>query len=141
MSTAVAEIKALPDVHYLNVKYGWKSWLFTTDHKRIAWLYLAAITFFFFVGGLAATLMRLNLIEPQGALVEPSTYNKLFTLHGLIMIFFFLAPSIPAGPGEFPHSSDDRRARRCISALESAQLVHLHARWSCLSLFHHIGRC
>ena len=73
MSSAVAEIKALPDVHYLNVEYGWKSWLFTTDHKRIAWLYLAAITFFFFVGGLAATLMRLNLIEPQGALVEPDT--------------------------------------------------------------------
>jgi cytochrome c oxidase subunit 1 len=101
MSTTVTEIEALPPVHYLNVDYGLRSWLFTTDHKRIAWLYLAAITLFFFVGGLAATLMRLNLIEPQGALVEPSTYNKLFTIHGLIMIFFFLAPSIPTVLGNF----------------------------------------
>jgi cytochrome c oxidase subunit I len=101
MSQAVTETHVFPRVHYLNVLYGWKSWLFTTDHKRIAWLYLAAITFFFFVGGLAATLMRLNLIEPQGSLVEPSTYNRLFTLHGLVMIFFFLAPSIPAVLGNF----------------------------------------
>jgi len=101
MSTTVAEIGALPRVHYLNASYGWKSWLFTTDHKRIAWLYLAAITFFFFIGGAAATLMRLNLIEPQGSLLEPSTYNRLFTLHGLIMIFFFLAPSIPTVLGNF----------------------------------------
>jgi cytochrome c oxidase subunit 1 len=98
MSTAV---DALPRTNYLNAEYGWRSWLFTTDHKRIAWLYLVAITFFFCIGGLAATLMRLNLIEPQGALLEPSTYNKLFTIHGLIMIFFFLAPSIPAVLGNF----------------------------------------
>jgi cytochrome c oxidase subunit 1 len=98
MSTAV---DALPRTNYLNAEYGWRSWLFTTDHKRIAWLYLVAITFFFCIGGLAATLMRLNLIEPQGALLEPSTYNKLFTMHGLIMIFFFLAPSIPAVLGNF----------------------------------------
>src|SRR5437016_13215686 len=101
MSQAVQEVGVLPRVHYLNASYGWKTWLFSTDHKRIAWLYLAAITFFFFVGGAAATLMRLNLIEPQGSLIEPSTYNRLFTLHGLIMIFFFLAPSIPAVLGNF----------------------------------------
>jgi cytochrome c oxidase subunit I len=101
MSEALKETAVLPRVHYLNVSYGWRSWLFTTDHKRIAWLYLAAITFFFFVGGAAATLMRLNLIEPQGSLIEPSTYNRLFTLHGLVMIFFFLAPSIPAVLGNF----------------------------------------
>jgi cytochrome c oxidase subunit I len=51
MSTVAVEVPALPDVHYLNASYGWRSWLFTTDHKRIAWLYLLAITFFFFVGG------------------------------------------------------------------------------------------
>ena len=101
MSTPVTEIGAMPRVHYLNASYGLKSWLLTTDHKRIAWLYLAAITFFFFVGGLAATLMRLNLMVPQGSLIEPSTYNQLFTVHGLIMIFFFLAPSIPAVLGNF----------------------------------------
>ena len=91
----------MPHVHYLNVNYGWRSWLFTVDHKRIAWLYLVAITFFFAVGGIAATLMRLNLIEPQGALMEPASYNKLFTMHGLIMIFFFLSPAVPAVLGNF----------------------------------------
>jgi cytochrome c oxidase subunit I len=101
MSTVAVEVPALPDVHYLNASYGWRSWLFTTDHKRIAWLYLLAITCFFFVGGTAATLMRLNLIEPQGSLLQPATYNKLFTAHGLIMIFFFLAPAVPAVLGNF----------------------------------------
>lgn len=88
-------------VHYLNVNYGIKSWLLTTDHKRIALLYLAAITFYFVIGGAAAVLMRLNLIEPQGALVQPETYNKLFSMHGIFMIFFFLIPSIPAVLGNF----------------------------------------
>ncbi|HEX8895905.1 MAG TPA: cbb3-type cytochrome c oxidase subunit I, partial [Terriglobales bacterium] len=101
MTTVVAEVEVFPRDHYLNAGFGWKSWLFTTDHKRIAWLYLLAITFFFFIGGLAASVMRLNLVEPQGALVEPDTYNRLFTLHGLIMIFFFLAPSIPTVLGNF----------------------------------------
>jgi cytochrome c oxidase subunit I len=105
MSTTVAEIQEAPSessrVHYLNASYGVKSWLFTTDHKRIALLYLGSITFMFLVGGIAATLMRLHLIEPQGALVEPETYNKLFTMHGIIMVFFFLVPSIPATLGNF----------------------------------------
>jgi cytochrome c oxidase subunit I len=101
MSVVVAETQVLPREHYLNADYGWRSWLFTKDHKRIAWLYLFSTTLFFAVGGIAATLMRLNLIEPQGAIMEPSTYNKLFTVHGLIMIFFFLAPSIPAVLGNF----------------------------------------
>ena len=92
---------ALPGVNYLNAGYGIKSWLLTLDHKRIGMLYLASITLMFFVGGTAAVLMRLNLIEPQGALVEPSTYNKLFSIHGIIMVFFFLVPSIPATLGNF----------------------------------------
>src|SRR5499433_1106749 len=87
--------------HYLNVRYGLRSWLLTTDHKRIALLYLASITFFFFVGGAAATLMRLELMTPQGDLLQSETYNKLFTMHGIIMIFFFLIPSIPAVLGNF----------------------------------------
>ena len=64
-------------------------------------LYLASITFFFFVGGIAAVLMRLNLIEPKGAIFEPATYNKLFSMHGIIMVFFFMIPSIPAVLGNF----------------------------------------
>src|SRR5207245_3790202 len=68
----------------------------TTDHKRIALLYLGSITLMFFIGGAAAVMMRLHLIEPAGALVQPETYNKLFTMHGVDMVFFFLIPSIPA---------------------------------------------
>ena len=88
-------------VHYLNVSYGLKSWLLTTDHKRIAWLYLVSVTFFFFIGGLFATLIRIELLTPQGDLVQAETYNKLFTMHGVTMIFFFLIPSIPAVLGNF----------------------------------------
>jgi cytochrome c oxidase subunit 1 len=88
-------------VHYLNANYGIKSWLLTTDHKRIAILYLASITLFFVVGGIAAVLIRLHLIEPNGAIFEPGTYNKLFSMHGIIMVFFFMIPSIPAVFGNF----------------------------------------
>jgi cytochrome c oxidase subunit 1 len=95
------EIPAESRVNYLNASYGVKSWLLTTDHKRIALLYLGSITFMFFVGGFFAVLMRLHLIDPQGALVAPETYNKLFTMHGVIMVFFFLVPSIPATLGNF----------------------------------------
>jgi cytochrome c oxidase subunit I len=103
MSTAIAAPEAPVEsrVHYLNASYGIKSWLFTTDHKRIALLYLGSITLMFFIGGLAAVLMRIHLVEPEGALVQPETYNKLFTMHGIIMVFFFLIPSIPATLGNF----------------------------------------
>ena len=105
MSTAVRDIHEAPSegsrVHYLNASYGIKSWLLTTDHKRIALLYLTSITLMFFVGGAAAVLMRLHLIAPQGTLVEPETYNKLFSAHGIVMVFFFLVPSIPATLGNF----------------------------------------
>src|ERR671926_1078680 len=97
MSPPVAEHR----LHYLNINYGIRSWLFTTDHKRIAWLYLLSVTFFFFVGGLFATLIRLELLTPQGDMVQAETYNKLFTMHGVTMVFFFLIPSIPAVLGNF----------------------------------------
>jgi cytochrome c oxidase subunit 1 len=90
-----------PKTHYLNAHYGVKSWLLTTDHKRIALLYLASITLMFFLGGTFAVLIRLELVTPQGDLVSSETYNKLFTMHGVIMIFFFLIPSIPAVLGNF----------------------------------------
>src|SRR5437764_15451454 len=91
----------LPSEYYLNATYGIRSWLLTTDHKRIALLYLASVTFFFFVGGIFATLIRIHLLTPAGYLVTPETYNKLFTMHGVAMIFFFLIPSIPAVLGTF----------------------------------------
>jgi cytochrome c oxidase subunit 1 len=101
MSTATLEPRVNAPRNYLNADYGWRSWLFTLDHKRIALLYMVSITFFFVIGGSFAVLMRIHLIEPQGALVQPETYNKLFTLHGVIMIFFFLVPSIPTVLGNF----------------------------------------
>ncbi|ACL24424.1 cytochrome c oxidase subunit I [Chloroflexus aggregans] len=78
-----------------------KSWLLTVDHKRIAILYLLSINFFFLLGGLAATLVRVELITPQGDLMSSDVYNRAFTLHGIIMVFFFLIPSIPAVLGNF----------------------------------------
>src|SRR5713226_896852 len=101
MSTATLEPRVEPPRNYLNVDYGWRSWLFTLDHKRIAILYLVSVTIFFVIGGFFAVLMRIHLVDPQGALVQPETYNKLFTLHGVIMIFFFMIPSIPAVLGNF----------------------------------------
>src|SRR5438128_6990039 len=91
----------MPPRHYLNETYGIKSWLLTRDHKRIALLYLAAVTFFFFVGGAFAVVIRLELATPPGDLVTDETYNKLFTMHGVMMVFFFLIPVIPAVLGNF----------------------------------------
>ena len=103
--------------HYLNASYGIKSWLLTKDHKRIALLYLFTITLFFFLGGAFATLIRLELLTPTGDLVSSETYNKLFTMHGMVMIFFFLIPSIPATLGQFLPADDDRRARPGVSRI------------------------
>lgn len=87
--------------NYLNVDYGIFSWLLTKDHKRIAILYMLSVTAMFFVGGIFAFLLRLELLTPQGDLFTSDTYNKLFTLHGIVMIFFFLIPAIPATLGNF----------------------------------------
>jgi len=81
--------------------YGWKSWLLTVDHKRIAILYLISVVAFFAIGATFAALMRLELATPKGDVVDSETYNKLFTMHGVVMIFFFLVPSIPAILGNF----------------------------------------
>src|ERR1700681_1973146 len=90
-----------PRTNYLNAEYGLKSWLLTRDHKRIARLYLGAISFFFFIGSRYAMAIRLELLTPQADLVQSNTYNKMFTQHGIIMVFFFLIPSIPATLGNF----------------------------------------
>jgi cytochrome c oxidase subunit 1 len=97
----MSETAALPREHYLNADYSVRSWLLTTDHKRIALLYLVSITAFFALGGMMAVLLRLELLTPHGDLVQAETYNKLFTMHGITMVFFFLLPSIPAVLGNF----------------------------------------
>ncbi|MCI0488268.1 MAG: cytochrome c oxidase subunit I [Blastocatellia bacterium] len=96
-----SEVIVPPQRHYLNAGYGVKSWLLTTDHKRIGLLYLASITLFFFLGGAFATIIRLELATPAGDLVSSENYNKFFTMHGVVMIFFFLIPSVPAVLGNF----------------------------------------
>jgi cytochrome c oxidase subunit 1 len=98
MATAVQPVE---QTNYLNADYGIKSWLLTTDHKRIAMLYLISITFFFWVGGLFAMLIRLELLTPAGDLLSADMYNKMFSMHGITMVFFFLIPSVPAVLGNF----------------------------------------
>ena len=78
-----------------------RSWLLTTDHKRIGILYLFTILFFFTIASIAAALMRIELLHPTGGLMTSETYNKLFTIHGTLMVWFFLIPSIPAVLGNF----------------------------------------
>ena len=94
-------VESLPIEHYLNSENGIKSWLLTQDHKRIAILYLFTTIFFFMIGGFAAAIIRLELLTPTGDLVASDTYNKLFSIHGIIMVFFFLVPIAPALFGNF----------------------------------------
>ena len=91
----------IPERNYLNNGHGLASWLLTKDHKRIAIMYLISISAMFFLGGLFAVGIRLELATPQGDFVTADTYNKFFTAHGVIMVFFFLIPSIPAVLGNF----------------------------------------
>ena len=86
---------------YLHQAHTLRSWFLTTDHKRIAVMYLFAITLFFVIGAVAAGLVRLSLVVPNGAIFTSDTYNKLFTVHGVVMVWFFLIPSIPATFGNF----------------------------------------
>ncbi|MBL8189083.1 MAG: cbb3-type cytochrome c oxidase subunit I, partial [Acidobacteria bacterium] len=96
----MAQVEESP-TNYLNASHTVKSWLLTLDHKRIGLLYLFSISIFFAIGGIYASLIRLELITPQGDLLTAETYNRVFTMHGVMMIFFFLIPSIPATLGNF----------------------------------------
>ena len=106
MSAVTTETATEPGVqpvkrNYLNNDHSISSWLLTGDHKRIAVLYLISISLFFFLGSLAAALIRIELTSPRGVMLESETYNKMFSAHGVIMVFFFLVPSIPATLGNF----------------------------------------
>jgi cytochrome c oxidase subunit 1 len=90
---------AFAEVNFLNEPKGIKSWLLTLDHKRIGVMYLFAIMFMFMLGGIFALLLRLELLHPGKDFFEHDTYNKLFTLHGAVMVFLFIIPSIPAAIG------------------------------------------
>lgn len=109
MSTATIDFRAAPTppepedpkVNYLNNGYSLWSWLSTVDHKRIGILYLVSITVFFLIGGIAAGLVRLNLLSPTGAILNEDQYNRMFTAHGVMMLFFFLIPAVPGVLGNF----------------------------------------
>ena len=92
---------AIRTPNYLNTGTTLRSWLLTTDHKRIALLYFASLTAFFFIGGAAAVVIRLELATPQGNLIGSDTYNRLFTMHGVVMVWFFLVPAVPNTIGNF----------------------------------------
>ncbi len=100
-ATIIREPGEIAPVNYLSRDHSVRSWLLTTDHKRIGILYLWTILFFFVIASVAAALMRTELLTPQGDLVTSDTYNKLFTIHGVLMVWFFLIPSIPAVLGNF----------------------------------------
>src|SRR5205823_3036489 len=96
----MATITADLPTSYVTSENTISSWLLTKDHKRIALLFFASITFFFFIGGIAATLIRMHLATPEG-LLQPDIYNRMFTMHGIVMVWFFLIPSIPTTLGNF----------------------------------------
>src|SRR5437870_4092328 len=77
------------------------SWLNTRDHKRVGVMFLASVIFFFFIGGIFALALRMKLLQPGPYLIDALSYNRLFTLHGVVMIFLFLIPAIPSAFGNF----------------------------------------
>lgn len=87
--------------NYLQAGHTLISWLTTTDHKRIGVLYALTITFFFFIGGIAIGIVRIELLTPDAEIVSDEGYNRLFSLHGIVMVWFFLVPSIPTTFGNF----------------------------------------
>ncbi len=101
MATVLEAPREATHGSYLTEKRGLRSWLFTLDHKRIGVMYLWSILVSFFLGGVFALLVRLELLTPSRTIMSAETYNKMFTLHGAVMIFLFIIPSIPAALGNF----------------------------------------
>jgi len=105
MADTLTTPKAHPQVGHHDVDYlhdgSLLSWLTTVDHKKLGVMYLWSILFMFFLGGVFAMLVRLELFAPGQTIMDAESYNKAFTLHGAIMVFLFIIPSIPAALGNF----------------------------------------
>jgi cytochrome c oxidase subunit 1 len=102
MSTAAITTNPSAEVpNYIEAKHGIASWIVTLDHKRIGMMYLWSVALAFFAGGVLALLLRLELLRPGQDFVGADDYNRMFTLHGAIMVFLFIIPSIPATVGNF----------------------------------------
>ncbi len=89
------------EINYINEFKGLKSWFTSLDHKRIGLMYMISVMFFFLLGGLAALLLRLELLKPGGQFLTPDQYNQVLTYHGAIMVFMVIIPGIPAVLGNF----------------------------------------
>lgn len=98
---SVGELRLPVEKDYLRQETTLSSWLTTTDHKRIAILFSVTITIFFFMAGIAIAIARLELFRPNGGFISSDTYNRLFSFHGIVMVWFFLVPSIPNTLGNF----------------------------------------
>jgi cytochrome c oxidase subunit 1 len=103
---APAIILPLPEpvyqrINYLNVDRGVMSWLKTLDHKRIGIMYLVSVLLAFLLGGIFAMIVRFELTTPEPTLIGANTYNRMFTLHGMVMIFLFMIPAIPGAFANF----------------------------------------
>ena len=101
LSTEHADKPVIPAVNYLNADRGVWSWLTTIDHKRIGVMYLVSVLIAFLLGGIFAMALRLELLTPGPTIMGANTYNRMFTLHGVSMIFLFMIPAIPGVFGNF----------------------------------------
>jgi cytochrome c oxidase subunit 1 len=86
---------------FLTIDRSVTSWLVTTDHKRIGILYLATVSVMLALGGVFALLLRIEHLTPGPTIMTDMTYDRLFTLHGVTMVWLFMIPSIPAAFGNF----------------------------------------
>jgi cytochrome c oxidase subunit 1 len=93
--------EADPNADYINASKGVWSWITTLDHKRIGLMYLALVLIAFTLGGVFALIVRLELLTPGKTIIDADTYNHMFTLHGVVMVFLFIIPSVPAAMGNF----------------------------------------
>jgi cytochrome c oxidase subunit 1 len=92
---------ASPAPSYLTDGTTVMSWLNTRDHKRVGVMFLVAVIVAFFMGGLFALSLRMKLLQPGPYLMDALSYNRLFTLHGVTMVWLFLIPAIPSAFGNF----------------------------------------
>src|SRR4029077_17153796 len=101
MSQSDDKQPTFPAVHYLNADRGVWSWLTTVDHKRIGIMYFVSVLLAFLLGGIFAMLLRIEHLTPEPTIMGANTYNRMFTLHGVVMIFMFMIPALPGSFGTY----------------------------------------
>src|SRR5690625_2868610 len=101
MQTVAQSASPSTELIYLDDDRSLKSWLTTVDHKRTAIMFASTLALAFLAGGVLALLIRTELLTPTQLIMGPDTYNRMFTMHGVLMVFAFLVPSVPAILGYF----------------------------------------